>query len=537
MFMGPRQPSPNEARLVSLAAALGAEAVPVLSGAETALLRQVSPQIEFAVGELRKQIRNGNDPLGETFSRLRSASERRPLGATYTPGTIVRLMIDWASSQGEPTRVVDPGVGSARFLVEAGRRFPKAQLVGIEVDPVAALLARAHLAVAGFANRAEVILGDYRSVVLDPITGKTLFVGNPPYVRHHQISADWKHWLTSHAKAMDLSASQLSGLHVHFFLATALHAKPGDSGAFITAAEWLDVNYGRLVRELFVGPLGGRDLVVLEPTAEPFPDAATTAAITTFEVGTKRRSILVQRVESIEALGQIGNGRPVHRDRFTPGSRWSHLTRAARQVPSDFVELGEICRVHRGSVTVANKVWIAGQHSTGLPSSILFPSVTRAKELFEADGVLEDTRHLRTVIDIPPDLDVFNGEDRKAIDRFLKTARTRGADQSYVARHRKAWWSVGLRKPPPLMATYMARRPPAFVRNRAQARYINIAHGLYPREPLPESTLVNLAAFLARSTCTTQGRTYSGGLTKFEPREMERILVPRPEALANGWYL
>ena len=35
-------------------------------------------------------------------------------------------------------------------------------------------------------------------------------------------------------------------------------------------------------------------------------------------------------------------------------------------------------------------------------------------------------------------------------------------------------------KPPPIMATYMARRPPAFVRNLADARYINIAHGIYP---------------------------------------------------------
>ncbi|MCC7542806.1 MAG: hypothetical protein IT379_41710 [Deltaproteobacteria bacterium] len=27
-------------------------------------------------------------------------------------------------------------------------------------------------------------------------------------------------------------------------------ARPGDHGAYVTAAEWLDVNYGRLVREL-----------------------------------------------------------------------------------------------------------------------------------------------------------------------------------------------------------------------------------------------------------------------------------------------
>jgi adenine-specific DNA-methyltransferase len=30
------------------------------------------------------------------------------------------------------------------------------------------------------------------------------------------------------------------------------------------------------------------------------------------------------------------------------------------------------------------------------------------------------------------------------------------------------------------------------------------------------------------------GRTYAGGLTKFEPREMERVLVPGPELLLTG---
>lgn len=81
------------------------------------------------------------------------------------------------------------------------------------------------------------------------------------------------------------------------------------------------------------------------------------------------------------------------------------------------------------------------------------------------------------------------------------------------------------------MATYMARRPPAFVQNQASARYINIAHGIYPREPLSALALRNLALHLARVASDARGRTYAGGLMKFEPREMERMLVPMPQQL------
>jgi len=182
-------------------------------------------------------------------------------------------------------------------------------------------------------------------------------------------------------------------------------------------------------------------------------------------------------------------------------------------------------------VTGANRVWIAGPHSTTLPESVLYASVTRAKELFAAGEALADASKLRDVIDIPTDLDVFDKEERKVVDRFLKNAKAAGVDSGYVAQNRRAWWSVGLRAPAPILATYMARRAPAFVRNLADARHINIAHGLYPRDPLPSSTLDQLAHFLSSAVSLKEGRTYAGGLTKFEPREMERLLVPGPELL------
>src|SRR5262249_22133141 len=106
-----------------------------------------------------------------------------------------------------------------------------------------------------------------------------------------------------------------------------------------------------------------------------------------------------------------------------------------------------------------------------------------------------------------------------------------GAGESYGARHRSPWWRVGLADPAPILASYMARRPPAFVRNLAGARHVNIAHGLYPREPLPPAALDGLAAYLRRSVTPAQGRTYAGGLTKFEPGEMERLPVPVPALL------
>jgi hypothetical protein len=372
---------------------------------------------------------------------------------------------------------------------------------------------------------------DYRSAVLPVIEGATLYIGNPPYVRHHQIETSAKQWLTSSAQKLGYDASQLSGLHVYFYLATASRAKSGDFGVFITSAEWLDVNYGHLVRQLFLNELGGESLTVIEPTAKPFEDADTTAAISTFVVGSAEPSVRVARTADVKTLGDLTKGQQIHRGRLESETRWSHLMRSPRSIPGGYVELGELCRVHRGQVTGANRVWIAGPHSTELPNRVLFRTVTRARELFEADGVLADATVLRDVIDLPADLGVLSDDERTTVRRFLKYAKTVGADSGYIAKARRAWWSVGLRAPAPILATYMARRPPAFVRNLAEARHINIAHGLYPRQAFSTQILDNLARYLSVAVSVSDGRTYAGGLTKFEPREMERLIVPSPDVL------
>jgi adenine-specific DNA-methyltransferase len=520
--------------VVHAAVRLGAGNVSGWSDEEAALTPSPPARV-LPISELRELIVAGEDPLGEAFCRLRSPEQRRPLGQTYTPAPIVNAMIDWAGDQGvDVTRVVDPGVGSGRYLLAAGRRFPAAELVGSEIDPVAAVLARGNLAAAGLASRGRIVVGDFRALKLRPARGATLYLGNPPYVRHHQIGTEGKRWLLETARQRGLNASGLAGLHVHFFLAVAAQGAAGDLGAFITSAEWLDVNYGQLVRQLLLDGLGGTSLHVLEPESAPFADATTTGAITCFQLGSRPDSITVRRVGKVAELGRLSDGHRISRQRLAEASRWSVLTRVTPKLPEGYVELGDLCRVHRGAVTGANDVWVTHRDKTHLPEEVLFSAVTKARELFRAGERLRETGHLRVVISLPVDLDTLAKTDLQIVRRFLREVQRRNVHCGYIASTRKAWWSVQLRDPAPILATYMARRPPAFVRNDVAARHINIAHGLYPRQPIEPAILDRLAAHLRTAVTVAQGRTYAGGLTKFEPKEMERLTVPDPGLLARS---
>jgi hypothetical protein len=531
----------DDRRLVALAAGLTGDFA-LLSAAERDLVARVHPAAAdaadpAAIAAARAQIRAGHDVLGAEFCRVRSARQRRQHGATYTPAPIVEAMVAWAHGEiPAPARIIDPGAGSGRFLVAAARRFPDAELIAVEIDPLAALMLRANAAVHGFADRLTVHLADYRSLALPPAAGPTLFIGNPPYVRHHAIGEHWKTWFAETADRFGLRASKLAGLHIHFFFKTRELARPGDCGAFITAAEWLDVNYGSALRRLLADAslphgLGGAAVHIIDPKAQPFTDALTTGAITCFRAGSRPAEITVRAAGSLDELAPLGRGWAVAAAEMAGAPKWSVFVRERQPAPAGFIEAGELFRVHRGQVTGGNDVWIDSEAARDLPARYKPYAITRARELFAAGAVLNTAAGLHRVIDLPADLDTLGADERDAVHRFLAWAKRQGAHESYIATHRRAWWSVGLRAPAPILCTYMARRTPAFVRNVAKVRHINIAHGLYPRELLDDAALAAVVAWLRGHAGTAGGRTYAGGLVKFEPKEIERILLPPLEEM------
>lgn len=485
------------------------------------------------VESIGRALLEGHDLLGEHYGRIVPAERRRAQGATFTPPHVVRAMIEWARGQGVTfARIVDPGAGSGRFVIAAARAFPAAHIIAIEKDPHIACLLRANIAIAGFGSRVSVIEDDYRAVQLPPANGRTLFIGNPPYVRHHDIDPGWKRWYTKTFQSYGLPGSALAGLHLHFLLKTRQLAAPGDHGCFITAAEWLDVNYGSTARAMLMNGMGGRSLHLIDKSAQVFPDALTSAVILCFEIGSHCRSLRIRHVQSVTKLGNLGGGTCVSFSRAESLDKWSQLTRSVGTSRKDLVQLGELFEVHRGQVTGMNRVWIAAEHTKGLPSRVLAPTVTRAKELIHAtDSRLTDAGRLARVVDLPADLSQFSSEDRRRIQTFLQWAQSLGADDGYIARHRRPWWRVNLRPPAPIVMTYMARRPPVFVRNACGARILNIAHGLYPLVPLSEGDLLAIIRWLNGHVGLAGGRTYAGGLTKFEPKEVMRLRIPRLESL------
>ena len=526
---------PDEPTLLALAAGLADPAVgaPILRDLAVSLRRSGGD----ALGEsIRGRIAEGGDPLGDAFCTVRSSPERRASGQTLTPPDIISAMLSWVGRQGNVVeRVVDPGCGSGRFTIAALQRFPMATAVAVERDPRLALIAKANFDVLGLSSRVELIVADYRDVHLEPIVGTTLFVGNPPYVRHHDIDPARKAWYADTLKRLGHAHSQLAGLHLHFFLKTLELSRSGDLGCFITASEWLDVNYGQSLRDLLSDGLGGHDIFSVKPETLLFADALVSACITCFKPHQPSSRMAFREIASRDQLVDLKSGHTVDTEIARSERKWSLLVRnEIRSIPSGHVPLGEMFKVQRGQVTGMNRVWVAGSRAAALPSRFLFPAITDAQDIIRSKDHVIDVDCLRQVVDLPAKLDDLAAAERDAVAHFLAWAQTEGAAAGYIASHRKPWWRVGLKAPPPVVVTYMGRRAPVFARNSG-ARLINVAHGLYPLEPLAAGYLQRLIPWLNGNVSCSGGRMYGGGLIKFEPSEVMRIPIPLPALLmASG---
>lgn len=469
------------------------------------------------------------DAAGAAVCLDMGSDARRHQGITLTPEWLVDLMLQRLAQQGAFDNIVDAGAGSGRFCIRAARLFPHARIWAVERSEEMCAALRANLAIEGLSRRVAVVQGDFRDAPL-ALTGRTAFVGNPPFVRHHDIEPIWKPWYTSTMAAWGIKASQLAGLHLHFMARAAQLARVGDHVCLVTSAEWLDNGYGSAWRALLSAPgqpLSLTGLWVAPPEAPVFPDALVSAVVFEARCG---------HTGSDVALGTLA-GRALDTARVLPraelqsAARWTALCQSELDAPSEGIELGEIFRITRGQVTGLNDAWVLPLGSILLPPSLTLPAVTKAREII--DGTVESPDaldRLRRVPNLPVDLGSLAAPDRVRVDAFLELARAQGAPDGYVAQQRRAWHALDLRAAPVAFVSYMGRRPPVFRTNPHGATYLNIAHGLYARQAMPAAQLQRVLGHLNSHTRMGAGRMYGGGMAKFEPSDIARLRLP-PQVL------
>ena len=457
----------------------------------------------------------GTDCLGDAYMGINSPQNRRSTGQTYTPMHLVDDMVRIGFSLINPNTIVDCGCGSGRFAVKCALANRTANIIAIDESPVACSLARANAALLGISDRIQVIHQSFLSYSPPQDRGRTLWIGNPPYVRHHDIPSDLKDWLKTSAKRFGFNASALSGLHIYFLAKIAELWQADDAGVLITSAEWLDANYGLYAKQL-LKQLGLKQLIQFDKHRRVFPDVETTAVISAFH----------GKCDFVTMSFSDGTERTVQAEELYQMDKWSCLSRNARQCLDNLVPLGSYARVHRGIATGNNKFWVRDTSELSrFPDSLSIPIVSHAKELI-GQHATKRPEMLKRLIALPEDLSNLEKSEADAARIIISEGEGELIDCGYLARHRKKWWSIHLPPPAAILMTYMGRNTPTFIVNSNHLLTLNVIHGIYPTVELSQKAIDRLCNYLNSSTDINSGRVYSGGLVKFEPSDVESLMVP-----------
>jgi adenine-specific DNA-methyltransferase len=489
--------------------------------------------------------------LQERIDAAKAQAERNRLGQFATPPNLASDIVAYAVSLLSPRskiRFLEPGFGTGPFYSALLCQVPPSRIeaaVGYEIDP-------------HYAGSAECLWKDtgLRLYVADftmteppkaEAAKYNLVVCNPPYVRHHHLSQIQKRELQRlTVRYLNFEMNGLGGLYTYFMILSQAWMVKEGIGAWLIPTEFMDVNYGRRVKEFLMKRVTLSRIHRFDPNNVQFGDALVSSAVVFF------KNSLPPTEHEVEFTFGGMLAKPTVSDSIRVAdlrriSKWTGLPQGiSRPVGKrKGVTLEDLFTVKRGLATGSNSFFILTAEQVrqfSLPKKFLKPILPSPRDL-ETDEIhadengepqIQNRRYLLSC-DLPEN-DVK--EEYPTLWRYIEQGIEAGIDKRYLCQHREPWYSQEERPPAPFLCTYMGRptrrskSPFRFILNHSKATTANVYLLLYPKPDLaallndhPElyrkvwKTLSSIAA----ETLMEEGRVYGGGLHKLEPKELANV--------------
>lgn len=489
--------------------------------------------------------------LQEQLHALKDLALRNKLGQFSTPAElacdIVTLALSWLPQE-QKVRFLEPGFGTGPFYSALLRSVSASRIeaaVGYEIDahyvePNTNLWSGTNL---------RLHFDDFTKA--EPPTRESdkynLIACNPPYVRHHHLGSLQKQELQALvSQRLRFQMNGLSGLYTYFMVLSQAWMSRGGVGAWLVPSEFMDVNYGRKVKEFLLSRVTLCRIHRFDPHEVQFEDALVSSAVVVFTNALPGGD---HRVE-FSFGGTLGKPKVstfVGLEQLRRTAKWTHIPQLpiVRNDGDSPGVLAGLFTIRRGLATGCNNFFVLTReqvHQCDLPAQFLRPILPSPRHLESNEIFAEDDgeplllkRYYLLSSDWPAER---IQEECPALWRYLEHGMERSVHERYLCRHREPWYCQETRPPAPFLCTYMGRptakskSPFRFILNHSQATAANVYLMLYPKAKLatllrdrPELTR---AVWTALASITSEhlighGRTYGGGLHKLEPNELASV--------------
>lgn len=510
--------------------------------------------------------------IEHNYVQLSSSSHRSEFAQFFTPMNIAKLMMYWVESGGV-SRILDPAFGLGVFYNALSYR--NVEYIGYEKDVKIAKYIRSVLCERGeivechssrsplhgaelkhLGNKSQKVeknqlklilkIGDY----LDSDNQECFdgIIANPPYLKFHDY--DNKRYVSKINEKFGLSLSHRANLYVLFLIQSLSQLSVGGRLAYIVPAEFLNSDYGKEVKRYLVETGMLRNIVIFNPKLDVFDSAITTSCIllcANDEANHQKCHFsIVNESNDLDKIKEFADNYGASQSKnewknplthfvydqseLDPSIKWNHYFSQVESLKyHDLIPFSCYAKVTRGIATGANQYFTLSEQEVKafhLPDDVLVPCICGAKDVkgeFLTSSQFEQMKQEDRKIYL---FDATKEKERRLpVANYLKLGERDNIHKRYLTSKRTPWYKLENRGVAPILVGVFNRTGIKFVRNETGLLNLTCFHSIYPKYENIDLLFAYLISDVAKEILMKNQRIYGGGLSKFEPNDLNNGLM------------
>ncbi|MCC7454900.1 MAG: N-6 DNA methylase [Crocinitomix sp.] len=472
------------------------------------------------------------------YSKITSLEHRKKFAQFFTPFQLASLMADWLLGNQNLKTVLEPAFGLGVFSRALIGKKSDLSIKGFDIDEKI------------FAESKEIFndtsivdlhLEDY--MFNDWNNKYDGIICNPPYFKFHDY--DNKTILNEIENRLKIKLNGFTNLYTLFLLKSIYQLNPNGRLAYIIPSEFLNSDYGKLVKSALIKNKVLRHIVVFDFEENVFDDALTTACIllcSNDKHNQKVKFSTIKKINDLELIRTYISEYPLHsidsstfdNNKLEPDVKWRKYYQEQNGIRyKNLIPFSSVAKVVRGIATGANEYFTFSKSKAnqyGIDKKYLLPCICKAVDVRD-NFFTEDNYHSLIKSDRQTYLLNAIGSKDENVLKYIDLGEKTGIDKKYLTACRTPWYSLENRPPSPIWVSVFNRSGLKFIRNEANISNLTTFHCVYlVQNSLFDNVNVEvLFAYLltdvAREIFEDNRREYGNGLQKFEPNDLNKAMM------------
>jgi len=476
--------------------------------------------------------------LENDYSKSVSLAHRKKFAQFFTPFPLADLMAKWILGNGQLKTLLEPAFGLGIFSRAILTYKKEIEIKAFEVEETIFREAKKHFQ--GFDN-VNLFLEDY--MYNDWENKYDGIVCNPPYFKFHDY--DNKKMLKEIENRLNCKLNGFTNLYTLFLLKSIHQLSPNGRCAYIIPSEFLNSDYGKLVKNYLIKSKTLRHIIVVDFEENVFDDALTTASILFCANDNLTDKVQFSNIQSLQDLSKIAdiitaypnftNSKQVYSfAELNPEIKWKAYYQPQNGIKfKNLVPFSTYAKVVRGIATGSNEYFTFNQSKAkefSISEKYLLPCICKAIDSKKSFFTQADFEALKLSDKNVFLLNAIDTTDENVLN-YLEKGEKEEINKKFLTANRNPWYALENRPPAPIWVSVFNRTGLRFIRNEANISNLTSYHCIYPKQTslFSEIEIDLLFAYLLTDTAKQifedNSREYGNGLQKFEPNDLNKGMM------------